>query len=56
MREPKVNWENFQQLFAWYGEGQLKPYISQTAPLAEAPRVLRDMMDRKVTGKVVLLP
>ncbi len=56
MREPKVNWENFQQLFKWYGEGQLKPFISQTAPLSEAPRVLRDMMDRKVTGKVVLLP
>jgi NADPH:quinone reductase len=56
MREPKVNWENFQQLFTWYGEGQLKPYISRTAPLADAPKVLREMMDRKVTGKVVLIP
>jgi NADPH:quinone reductase len=56
MREPKVNWENFQQLFAWYGEGKLKPHISQAYPLAQAPRALRDMLERKVTGKVVLVP
>jgi NADPH2:quinone reductase len=56
MREPKANWENFQKLFQWYGEGQLKPFISKTAPLSDAPKVLREMMDRKVTGKVVLLP
>jgi NADPH:quinone reductase len=55
-REPKVNWENFQQLFAWVQEGQLKPHVSHTYPLAEAPRALRDMMERKVTGKVVLVP
>ena len=55
-REPKANMENFQQLFRWYGEGKLKPHISERAPLAEAPRVLRDMMERKVTGKVVLVP
>src|SRR5262249_52492669 len=53
MREPKVNWENFQQLFAWYSEGRLKPQISKTYALAEAPQALRDMMERKVTGKVV---
>jgi len=56
MREPKVNWENFQQLFAWYGEGKLKPHISQAYPLAQAPQALRDMLERKVTGKVVLVP
>lgn len=55
-REPKVNLENFQQLFRWYAEGKLRPYISERAPLAEAPRVLRDMMERRVTGKVVLVP
>ena len=56
MREPKVNWENFQQLFAWYSEGKLRPKVSKTYPLAEAARALRDMMERKVTGKVVLIP
>jgi NADPH:quinone reductase len=55
-REPKVNWENFQQLFAWHGEGKLKPVVSQTYPLAQAGQALRDMLDRKVTGKVLLVP
>jgi NADPH:quinone reductase len=55
-REPQVNQENFQQLFRWYAEGRFKPHISQRAPLREAPRVLREMMERKVTGKVVLIP
>jgi NADPH2:quinone reductase len=55
-REPKANWENFQQLFAWYGEGKLKPHVSATYPLGEAPRALRDMLERKVTGKVLLIP
>ena len=53
-REPKVNWENFQQLFAWHAEGRLRPHVSKTYPLADAGQALRDMMDRKVTGKVVL--
>ena len=55
-REPKVNWDNFQQLFAWYTEGKLKPHISKTYPLAQAPAALRDMLERKVTGKVILVP
>lgn len=55
-REPKLNWENFQQLFAWYTEGTLKPHVSKTYPLAQAPQALRDMLERKVTGKVILLP
>ena len=55
-REPKANWENFQQLFAWYTEGKLKPHVSATYPLREASRALRDMLERKVTGKVLLLP
>jgi NADPH2:quinone reductase len=56
VREPKTNWENFQQLFAWHTEGLLKPHVSKTYPLAEAGRALRDMMERKVTGKIVLVP
>jgi NADPH2:quinone reductase len=55
-REPKLNWENFQQLFAWYGEGKLKPHVSKTYPLAQASVALRDMLERKVTGKVLLVP
>lgn len=56
VREPALNLANFQQLFAWIEAGQLQPYISARYPLAEAGRALRDMMDRKVTGKIVLIP
>ena len=56
VREAKLNADNFAQLFAWQAEGRLKPYVSKTYPLAEAPRALRDMLERKVTGKIVLVP
>ncbi len=55
-REPKANWENFQQLFGWYTAGQLKPHISKRYPLAQAATALNDMLARKVTGKIVLVP
>jgi NADPH2:quinone reductase len=56
VREPEENAANYAQLFAWCREGKLKPYVSKTYPLAETPRALRDMLDRKVTGKVVIAP
>ncbi len=55
-REPQVNAENFAQLFDWVQQGKLKPHVSKRYPLADAPQALRDMMDRKVTGKIVLVP
>ena len=32
-----------------------KPLISATYPLAQAPRALQDLIERKVKGKVVLV-
>lgn len=55
-REPAVNADNFKQLFAWYAAGEIKPHVSKRYPLAEAPQALRDMMDRRVTGKIVVTP
>lgn len=55
-REPKANWENFQQLFAWYAEGKFRPQVTKQYPLADAGRALRDLADRKATGKLVLVP
>ena len=55
-REPKVSYENFEQLFAWFNDGKLSPHISHRYALSEAPQALRDMLERKVTGKVVLIP
>ncbi|MGH8540076.1 MAG: NADPH:quinone oxidoreductase family protein [Stenotrophobium sp.] len=56
MREPKLSYENFEQLFAWFSEGKLLPHVSRRYALADAAKALREMLDRKVTGKLVLIP
>ena len=54
-REPQANMGNSMQLFAWLMQGELKPYISARYPLERAGEALRALMDRKVSGKVVLV-
>ena len=54
--EPHHSTENLTQLFSWVRDGQIKPHISRKYPLDQAPQALRDMMDRKVTGKIILEP
>lgn len=55
-REPALNRDNFAQLAAWFAEGRFRPVISREYPLEAAPRALQDLLDRQVTGKVVLRP
>lgn len=55
-REPKLNFENFERLFEWYAEGKLRPHITRTYKLEEAAQALADMRERRVTGKVALVP
>jgi NADPH2:quinone reductase len=45
---------NLARMLAWMGEGRLKPVVTATYPLERTPAALRDMLDRKVTGKVVI--
>ncbi len=54
-REPEHNTENLQELLTWFSEGKLKPHISATYPLEHAVEALNDIMNRKVTGKAVLV-
>jgi len=54
--EPKAAMAGVRELFEWLGDGRLQPEISARYPLADAPKALRAMMDRKVTGKIVVLP
>ena len=44
------------ELFDWLVAGKLRPEISARYSLADAPEALRAMLDRRVTGKVVVLP
>jgi NADPH2:quinone reductase len=53
--EPERNRQHQQELLGWLKEGKLKPHISATYPLEGAAQALQDLMDRKVTGNVVLL-
>lgn len=56
MREPKRNREYIQELLAWYKEGKIRPVVSETYPLEQVADALNAMMNRRVTGKVVLIP
>ncbi|WP_397377233.1 NADPH:quinone oxidoreductase family protein [Pseudomonas sp.] len=53
-RQPQDNAANFQQLFAWYGEGKVKPLVSQTFPLEQAAEAINTLGQRKAVGKVVV--
>tara|TARA_R110000822_G_scaffold33952_7_gene96496 strand:- start:604 stop:1584 length:981 start_codon:yes stop_codon:yes gene_type:complete len=53
-REPQANLENFQQLFAWFSEGKLKPLVSLTYKLDEYEDALEVLSSRKAVGKVVV--
>lgn len=56
MREPKRNRELFDQMLAWVSTGELRPHVSKSYPFEDAALALQDMMDRKVRGKIVLVP
>ena len=46
--------ENFEQLFAWYAQGKLKPFTSKTYTLSEAALALNDLKNRKAIGKLII--
>lgn len=54
-RDPKHGQENLRELLSWYSEGKLKPHISATYQLEHVADALNDLMERKVTGKAVLV-
>jgi len=55
-RDAATTKQHMDDLFALYTSGKVKPPITKAYKLAEAPQALRDVMDRKVKGKVVILP
>jgi NADPH2:quinone reductase len=44
----------FDDLFAWYAAGKLKPHVSHRLPLAAAAQGFELLRDRRATGKVVV--
>ncbi|MFC3458864.1 NADPH:quinone oxidoreductase family protein [Massilia haematophila] len=55
-REPKANLAAMREMLGWMAEGKLKPLVSKRYPLGETAQALNDMAERKVTGKVVIVP
>lgn len=52
--EPEHNRENNWELMAMYAAGQVKPHIHAVYPLEKAAEALNEMINKRVTGKVVL--
>jgi NADPH2:quinone reductase len=52
--EPRRNEADLRELVEWLRQGRLRPRISGVYPLERCAEALQQVMDRKVTGKVVL--
>jgi len=46
--------DSFDELFAWYAAGDLKPHVSHTLPMQQVGEAMEIMLGRKSTGKIVL--
>ncbi len=55
-RDPRGNARNLQTMIGWMKEGKMKLLVSGTYRLEGAAQALRDLEERKVTGKVVIVP
>lgn len=55
-REPTANFAGLQEMMGWMAEGKLRPHISKTYPLTDSATALRDILNREVTGKIVIVP
>lgn len=56
MREPARNAELMAELLGWVADGTVAPHVSQTYSLEEVPRALNDVIERRVTGKAIVVP
>jgi NADPH2:quinone reductase len=54
--QPRDYRDNMAELFAWYEQGKVKPLIDETFPLSSAAEALHRVAQRKVKGKLVLVP
>ena len=55
-REPEQNARYIAELMSLYERGQLHPHISARYPFENVAEALRDLSERRVRGKVVLVP
>ncbi len=53
-RYPDSNKENIADLFRLYGEGKIRPHVSNTYPLEQAGAAITELAERRAQGKVVV--
>ena len=56
MNEPETRKSIERELLELGASGRLQPYVSRRYSLDEAPQALRDLIDRRALGKVVVAP
>ena len=56
LHQPALIDEVAAKLFEFYEAGQIKPHISATYPMSQAPEALKAVTSGKTTGKVILVP
>ncbi|MEO7654250.1 MAG: NADPH:quinone oxidoreductase family protein [Sphingomicrobium sp.] len=54
-RDPQANAAHVETLFRLWGEGRIKPRVSETYPLARAGEAIAALRDRKAVGKLVVV-
>lgn len=55
-REPEHFADDLKAMFPMIADGRLRPHISASYPLEKGALAIEDMMNRKVTGKVIITP
>ncbi len=53
-REPEANLQNMRELLTWFEQGNLKPCISRTYSLENAPEAMQALLERRASGKLVV--
>lgn len=52
---PRVLTGSLATLLGWYTEGKIRPHVSATYPLEQTAEALRSLIERRSTGKVVVV-
>lgn len=55
-RQPELLGRSFDRIFTWISEGKLRPLVSKSCTLEEAPQALADLAGRRALGKIVVTP
>lgn len=54
-KQPQESMKNFEQILQWIKDGKIKQHIYKEYPLEQGAQAIRDLMDRKVIGKNVVV-